>query len=58
MANEINVLHPMKRLKTDMLDVSAKLKQLGYTDHATQIKGAAKLLQTWINGISKELEKR
>lgn len=47
----INVLSPMIRLKQDMLDVSAKLKQLGYAEHAAEMKGAAKILQTWINGI-------
>lgn len=54
--SKINVLHSMRKLKVDMLDVSAKLRQLGYNDHADEMKGAAKILQTWINGIRKDSE--
>ena len=51
-----NYLGTMRKLKSDMLNVSANLKRFGYEAHAKEMRGAAKILQTWINGIQKDLE--
>lgn len=48
------LLKQMCSLKLDMLSVSAQLHEKGYSDHAAEMKGAAKILQTWINGIRKD----
>lgn len=54
--NNVNVLNPMISLKRDMLDVSAKLSKLGYIRQAYEMKGAARILQGWINEVRRDLQ--
>ncbi len=52
-----NLTVPMSYLKRRMLDISKQLWQAGYRDEAAELKGAANILQTWIDGIGEDRRK-
>lgn len=48
------LINKMEKLRVAMLDMADTLKEAGYGHQATEMKGAAKVLEGWIEEISKE----
>lgn len=46
----------MERLREEMLRVSGLLKKYEWEEKATEMRGAADTLKTWINGILDECD--
>lgn len=54
MTNTQTLILKMRALQAEMLDVSLELEKRGISDHAAQLAGAARMLNTLIEGIEEE----
>lgn len=56
--HDTHLIGKMRRMRDDMLKVSDALHKRGNVEHCEQLRGAANILQTWIDGISAEVKER